>query len=600
MALSSHNYVKGLECDVTDELIVAVFNGNEEINRLLDDGIDLNSARDRYGNTILMVAAAQGNEDLVNTLLDRGADVNIRNYFGKSVFHFATAKGHDSIVEFLLTYYFKNIHETSFGDDCYGTVLHLAVPKNNLKLVELFLGYGCDVNVKDELGFTALHLACQLDVQIEIIELLLDYKAKVNAKTKDGRSVLYVAAEAGCQEEAVKLILRRKAKLKNKIDLIKSALHAAVKNNREAVVELLLGYVSKDDFTDSCKKSLVQCATKVGNEKIVNLVSGYLNVADVNEPSLKLIKLEVDDSVPSSSDVNNLVENESNILFFFDIQTGGLQMEGHLLQIAFKSGDCSFSTYIQPVKRFKAYASMDLRNFLKNKQGELFYREYHVPTVPLKTALDRLLEFLRSFSYANKKIVLVHYNNRKYDVYRLLIAIKQLEMIDEFRDIVDGFTDTCSLLGRNVEQVGRGIALHKLANKLKVRYEHINNATYDVELIETLSLSKLSIEELLQNKQEFDKVLTSANNSLSRSIPRSRYWKSLDPLTKSRVVSKEIVNRLAENKLSLPLLIRTFKNAGEEAVVAILEQRVDGKPQVIKTKKVLDKILDYLRTSTCT
>lgn len=230
----------------------------------------------------------------------------------------------------------------------------------------------------------------------------------------------------------------------------------------------------------------------------------------------------------------------------------------------------------------------------------MYFREQLLPTVPLKTALDRLLAYLQSFSYKNnKRIVLVGFNCRVFDEFRLLTAIRQLEMADEFAKVVYGFVDTLPLIcAKEIKpwENLKKLTLLDLLVRLKVEVENLTSASNKIAVNEKVSLEHhLNLDEIIQNIQLFGKSLKSANNSLLTSVARSRYWESLEPMVRSRAVSKDMRSRLAENKLGLPRLMRTFKNEGETATIAILENRVNNKPQIIQQKRVLTKILDYLR-----
>lgn len=163
--------------DHNDELVDATLKGQEELQKLLDDGLHVNS-KDRYGNTALLVAAAQGDETTVKFLLGLNADINAKNYFGKSAFHFATANGHENVVKILLNSDVV-IHASTFGNECHGTVLHLAVKKDKPIILKLFLEHGCNVNATDEFDFTPLYYAVEnsSNHQDEMMRMLGEYKS---------------------------------------------------------------------------------------------------------------------------------------------------------------------------------------------------------------------------------------------------------------------------------------------------------------------------------------------------------------------------------------------------------------------------------------
>ena len=88
---------------------------------------------------------------------------------------------------------------TAFADP-----IHEAAANGDLAGVQAELDKGVDVNVKDMLGFTPLHLA----VTKEITELLINEGADVNAKNKWGGTPLHAAATNGKKEVAELLIAK--------------------------------------------------------------------------------------------------------------------------------------------------------------------------------------------------------------------------------------------------------------------------------------------------------------------------------------------------------------------------------------------------------
>lgn len=75
----------------------------------------------------------------------------------------------------------------------YGSALHLACQEQRSEFVELILGQdGIDVNLKDEHGYTPLHIACQ--GHPEVVKLLLAHNGiDINSKAGGGMTPLHVA-----------------------------------------------------------------------------------------------------------------------------------------------------------------------------------------------------------------------------------------------------------------------------------------------------------------------------------------------------------------------------------------------------------------------
>ena len=67
--------------------------------------------------------------------------------------------------------------------------IHDAAFEGNIEAVKQHLAAGTDVNVKDNIGLTPLHMAAG-DARKEVAELLIAKGAEVNVKNKDGKTPL--------------------------------------------------------------------------------------------------------------------------------------------------------------------------------------------------------------------------------------------------------------------------------------------------------------------------------------------------------------------------------------------------------------------------
>ncbi|ASV10615.1 MULTISPECIES: ankyrin repeat domain-containing protein [Leptospira] len=82
-------------------LMLAAYNGQEEVSRfLISQGADPNST-DSEGNSILMGAAFKGHTKIVEILLSAGADKNYRNSKGQNAFQFSNMFGRTEVCKLL-------------------------------------------------------------------------------------------------------------------------------------------------------------------------------------------------------------------------------------------------------------------------------------------------------------------------------------------------------------------------------------------------------------------------------------------------------------------------------------------------------------------
>jgi len=76
------------------------------------------------------------------------------------------------------------------------SALHIAVKNHHIEIVELLLKYGARINSRDNKGKTALHYAC-VSSHRNAIKLLLKYGARVNSQDNYGRTALHYACFKG-------------------------------------------------------------------------------------------------------------------------------------------------------------------------------------------------------------------------------------------------------------------------------------------------------------------------------------------------------------------------------------------------------------------
>ena len=115
--------------------------------------------------------------------------------------------------------------------DEFGVLLH-AVELENDTLVEELLKQGCNVNVKNEMNQTPLHLASE-NGDFQIVQLLVDYDAKILIKDSFQQTALHKAMMNG-HVYVAELLFAKTGKR------IASLIHkACLKGNRRKIVQLI-------------------------------------------------------------------------------------------------------------------------------------------------------------------------------------------------------------------------------------------------------------------------------------------------------------------------------------------------------------------------
>ncbi|CAI7618280.1 unnamed protein product [Penicillium palitans] len=179
--------------------------------------------------TALHLAAAKGHPDVCELLLNHdkaltrtlwermtgpSLEVFSKDYAGTTPFAYAVEKGHERNVEVFLRRY----PELSKTCDRHKQLLfHRVVSEGKIEMVRIFLNHGTDIELKDNQGRRALHVAITAENRgwvtgsTEIIKLLLEHGASVDAKDKDGYT-----PESYSSNPKTRMILRNHAATQSK------------------------------------------------------------------------------------------------------------------------------------------------------------------------------------------------------------------------------------------------------------------------------------------------------------------------------------------------------------------------------------------------
>ncbi|XP_067652489.1 NF-kappa-B inhibitor cactus-like [Haliotis asinina] len=169
--------------------------------------------------TPLHLAVITRQIDVVRRLITSGASPDVRDLHGNTPLHIACKEGYDDIVEYLLTP--RNVgiltitdsklphisHYLSIRNYEGHSCLHLAAMETNLKVMDLLLSAGADINIGDgKSGRTVLHWATETGNRILLHFLLMFEKLDVNCTTYSGLTPLALAAGRGNNDIAALLI----------------------------------------------------------------------------------------------------------------------------------------------------------------------------------------------------------------------------------------------------------------------------------------------------------------------------------------------------------------------------------------------------------
>ena len=172
-------------------LHIAAEEGKKEIiEYLISQKVSINK-KDSAGRTALMYAASEGQKYSAEILISAGADKSIIDSDG------ATAEDHaEAEDEYDTQDYLSN--ESVPG-------IHQATQDGLIEKVQRMIKNGIDVNTRDEVGRTPLHIAAAMNHDIDM-RVLIDLGADINAQDKQGKTPLMYAAADGKRGAAVLLV----------------------------------------------------------------------------------------------------------------------------------------------------------------------------------------------------------------------------------------------------------------------------------------------------------------------------------------------------------------------------------------------------------
>lgn len=183
------------ECDDRSESVplhFAVEYGAADLARMLLDagaGVD---ARNFVGETPLHFAAKKNHADLARMLLDAGAVVDAKDDEGKTPLHKACESGNVAVAGALI-----EAGANMYARNRYGTTIPLALAfrreDNIIKMVQVFIAAGYDVNKPDNDGWKLVHWGRRFGNR-DLARILADAGADVNAVNIKGETALHLVA----------------------------------------------------------------------------------------------------------------------------------------------------------------------------------------------------------------------------------------------------------------------------------------------------------------------------------------------------------------------------------------------------------------------
>jgi ankyrin repeat protein len=170
---------------------------SEVFKYLLEDEEAEDEAAEFLKEFPLHFACKWGSLEMVQCLVEtKPLDVEDKNKEGQTPLHCALLNGSGQNTQYLIEEE-KVCTDTNYTNG--RSMFQVACMSGSLELVKyvIFLKSKPDVNAQDEIGMTALHLACEDYKNIKIVKFLItNMEADVNSVDKEGRTPLHVVCQS--------------------------------------------------------------------------------------------------------------------------------------------------------------------------------------------------------------------------------------------------------------------------------------------------------------------------------------------------------------------------------------------------------------------
>ena len=179
------------------------------------------------GKNCLHIAALEGDLDLCKVLIDKhNFDVNMAENLGSTALHFSAQNGSYE----LFTYFADSVTDIHLKRNDGINCLHIFASQGHLSLCkELVDKYKFDVNMADNLGWSALHCSAQSG-SYELVIYFSDMGTDIHLKTNEGMNCLHIAASQGHLKLCKILIDKHKFDVNMADNLDSTAFHCSAQN----------------------------------------------------------------------------------------------------------------------------------------------------------------------------------------------------------------------------------------------------------------------------------------------------------------------------------------------------------------------------------
>ena len=147
--------------------------------------------QNQQGKSAIMIAIEKGKKENFDFLLSKGVDLNIKDVFGNDLMYYVF-KFHNSKKKEVTQHFLNQLSSAGLnGKKMYengNTLAHIAIEKHSIFLLKKAIEMGTNINFKNKINISPLHLAAMTSKNKELIDVLLNNGAEKNTLTEFNES----------------------------------------------------------------------------------------------------------------------------------------------------------------------------------------------------------------------------------------------------------------------------------------------------------------------------------------------------------------------------------------------------------------------------